>query len=51
VQRRALWGHYQEADRAFERGLARVAWGVCAGINAARAPARQGVPAKEAVAH
>lgn len=51
VQRRALWWHYHEADRAFERGLARVAWGVCAGINATRAPAGQAVPAREAVAH
>lgn len=49
VQRRALWWHYQEADRAFERGRARVAWGVCAGINASRAatgkPARESEPA------
>jgi len=51
VHRRALWWHYQEADRAFERGLARVAVGVCAGLNAARAPAGQAVPAKDAVAH
>ncbi len=45
VQRRALWWHYQEADRAFAQGQARVAWGVCAGINASRAAA--GKPARE----
>jgi len=51
VQRRALWWHYQEADRAFERGLARVAWGVCAGINATRAVAGKDAKVKEPVAH
>ncbi|HET7863985.1 MAG TPA: PhoPQ-activated protein PqaA family protein [Burkholderiaceae bacterium] len=46
-----LWWHYRQADRTFERGLARVAASVCEHLNAARAPAGQAVPAQEALAH